>query len=238
MRRIWDRAPLAIDAVDGLPDGPQADVLVLAFASIGHDPAQMPSPEFRRTAVGGQGRAALFVMDRSRSWGNTPDFAPAVQAAVAHMRQRQTIRRIVTLGSSMGGFCALVAASLLPVDVVLAFSPQFSVDPRVMPQENRWRDWTRAIDRFTHATAPLPQTRITLFHGAVDDLPQALAFPVQRGLDHLLFPDQTHAGLAAHLKARGVMEGLLEAALEDDRRRLLRIAASAGGRLRQRLYPA
>lgn len=88
--------------------------------------------------------------------------------------------------------------------------------------------------------APLPPpggAQAWLFHGARDDLPQALRFPLQPGTEQILFPDLDHAGLVPHLKARGALAGLLEAALAGDRRRLLRIAASAGGKRRERLYP-
>lgn len=232
LQRIWDRAPLAIDYAPG------QGALVLAFSSIGHDPARMPAPEFIRTATA-QGRAALFIADHSRSWANTPDFAPALHHALAHARAdagaRGTVTRIAALGLSMGGFAALVAASLLPIDVTLAIGPQFSLDPAVMPQETRWRDWAARIPAFRHPTAPLPPGWTILLHGLTDDRDQALAFPQRAGVDHLLFPGQTHSALAPHLKARGGLQGLLDAAIAGDRRRLLRIATAAGGQRRDRL---
>ena len=71
-----------------------------------------------------------------------------------------------------------------------------------------------------------------VFHGAKDDMAHAERFPAKPGLDHLIFPDLGHSDLVPHLKERGALAGLLEAALQEDRRRLLRIAASAGGRRR------
>jgi hypothetical protein len=136
----------------------------------------------------------------------------------------------------MGAFCALAAASILPVSAVLAFGPQYSVDPGVMPQETRWAAWTARLSTGSCRTVPLPEgPQLYVFHGLQDDSAQALAFPQRPGLSHILFPDHGHSGLVTHLKARGVLPGLIEAAFAADRRRLLRIAASAGGRLRQRL---
>lgn len=230
--RIWDRAPLAIDYAPGQEGAPGQGALVLAFSSIGHDPARMPAPEFIRSATA-QGRAALFIADQSRSWANTPDFAPALHHALAHARAdaaaRGPVSRIAAIGLSMGGFAALVAASLLPVDVTLAIGPQFSVDPAVMPQESRWRDWTARIPAFRHPTAPQPPGWTILLHGLQDDRDQALAFPSGPATDHILFPSLTHSALGPHLKARGGLQGLLDAALAGDRRRLLRIATAAGG---------
>ncbi|PTE13990.1 hypothetical protein [Pseudogemmobacter blasticus] len=225
--RLVERGGLAFDLLAG-STGAFSGALVIAFASIGHDPARAPSPELVGTATAG-GRSALFVTDARRSWGQTADFAEGVQRAVALVRQRQEIRQILTLGSSMGGHMALRAASFLPVDVAMAFGPQSMLDPA----SPRWQPWA------AHAApiSPPPPTAgwTLLFHGMQDDLDQALGFPPAPGVDHVLFADQSHSGLMPHLKARGALAGLVEAALAGDRRRLLRIAASAGGRLRHRM---
>lgn len=222
--RIVTRGPFGIDLLEG-----KGGDLVISFSSVGHDPTRPPSPEFVGTATkGGAGRRALFVMDESRSWANDPGFGPALQAALAEVTRRAPVRRIATIGLSMGGFAALVAARFLPVQAVLAFGPQASVAPDMA--ETRWQDWTSRLPPLIWPHAPLPANGwACLFHGAADDLPQALRFPLQTGTDHLLFPGLTHTGLVPHLKARGVLAGLMDAALNGDRRRLLRIATSAGG---------
>jgi len=55
--------------------------------------------------------------------------------------------RVVFAGSSMGAFAALVFASLVPGAHVLAFNPQSTLDPALVPWENRYwigrrQDWT------------------------------------------------------------------------------------------------
>lgn len=226
--RLWDRAPFAVDLVDG----PGAD-LVIAFASIGHDPTRPPSPEFVATATGrgaaGPARRALFVMDAARSWANDPGFGPALQEAVAIVARRRPLGRVLALGQSMGAFAALVAAQVIPLDAVLAFGPQWSVAPGF--GETRWAEWTNRLPPLSWPTAPLPPAgcHAYLFHGLLDDTAQAMAFPVHSGTDQLLFPDLSHSGLVPHLKAQGGLQGLTDAALLGDRRRLLRIAQGAGG---------
>lgn len=123
------------------------EALVISFASVGHDPARAPSPEFAGSATAGE-RPALFVADESRSWTNAPGFAEVLANAVAAVKSRQPIRQVLLIGQSMGAFAALVAASLIPTDAVLAIGPQFSVDPVVMPGEARWAEWTRRIAVF------------------------------------------------------------------------------------------
>ncbi|MBZ4023320.1 hypothetical protein CKO11_12710 [Rhodobacter sp. TJ_12] len=238
MERLWDSAPFTVDYLPGAGHD-----LVIAFASIGHDPARPPAPEFIATATGrgtpAHPRPALFVSDASRSWGNDPGFGPALVGALTALRARQDIRRIATLGLSMGGYCALVAARLIPVDLVLAFGPQVAIGRDAVPGETRWTEWTAQLLqplRWPHA--PLPETgQAWLFHGGLDDLPHALRFPTDPRTEQVIFPKLRHSDLVAHLKTRGALSGLLAAALDGDRRRVLRIAASAGGQRRARLYP-
>ena len=222
---LVDRPPWRIAHLPG----PAPD-LVIAFASIGHDATRPPSPEFVRTATAG-GRPGMFVMDAARSWATAPGFGAALRAALDALRARQKIARILTIGSSMGGFAALRAADKLPVDAVIALSPQYRP---AAPGETRWRPWTDPLP--PDLTAPLPEGPwIVLMHAMEDDAAQAMAFPERRVVDHLLFEGISHSGLAAFLKAKGGLAGMIEAALAGDRRRLLRIASAAGGRRRAQL---
>lgn len=220
---LAQHGPWRVDALPG-----SASELVVAFASIGHDPTRPPSPEFVRSATAG-GRPALFVIDATRSFATAPGLAESLGQALETLRARQTVARTLAIGSSLGAFTALVAAQTLRFDAILAISPQHQP---AAPWETRWRDWTSGLP--ADLTATLPEgPAITLLHGMQDDATQALAFPLRPGVDHLLFPDQSHSGLAPHLKSRGLIEGMIAAALAGDRRRLLRILTGAGGQRRQ-----
>ncbi|SOC00244.1 hypothetical protein [Rhodobacter maris] len=234
--RIFDQPPFAVDYLPG-----RGADLVIAFASVGHDPARPPAPEFVASATG-RGtaafpRPALFVADASRSWANDPGFEAALTESLRAVRARQEVARVTTLGLSMGAFAALVATQVIAVDLVLAFGPQVSIAPGAVPGETRWAEWTGRIAPLRWKTAPLPDPgHAWLFHGGQDDLPHALRFPFRKNCDQLIFPGQSHSGLVPHLKQQGALSGLIEAALAGDRRRVLRIAASAGGWRRQKLF--
>lgn len=220
MQRVWDSAPFTVDYQHG-----PWDQLVIAFSSVGHDPARPPSPEFVRTLAG---RRASFVRDASRSWANDLGFEAAVLGAFRAACDAGPVTRVMTLGLSMGAFAALVAAQVLPVDVVLGFGPQYSIAPG--SGETRWAEWTDRLTAPRWRVAPLPARGwVCLLHGGLDDLPQALAFPVQAGLDQVIFDGIGHSELMPHLKAKGILAGLIEAGMQGDRRRLLRISAGAGG---------
>jgi hypothetical protein len=196
---------------------------VLAFSSIGADPTRPPAPEFVGTATD-EARPALFIRDASRSWVQVPDLFATLAAAIDQMRARHPITRIAAIGQSMGGVAALSAAACLPIDLVLAFGPQSFITPPA----TRWRDWTACLAPLAPLTTG--QARIVLLHGLVDDHAQAMDFAQVPGADHILFPTLTHSALCPQLKALGALNGLLASAIVGDRRRMLRIAASAGGR--------
>lgn len=213
LRLIHDHPPWQVHLAPGA-----GDAVVLAFASIGHDPTRAPSPEFVASATAGN-RRALFFTDASRSWGQHPGFAPAVAAGLAAAGPAM---RHVAIGSSMGAVCALRAAHLAPLDAVLALGPQSCLD------DPRWRHWTA---RLADTAAPPSATATwhVLFHGLADDQDQAMGFPETPGTDHILYPGLTHSTLGPHLKAKGALRGLIDAACAGDSRRLLRIVASTGG---------
>lgn len=207
--------------------------LVIACASIGHDPTRPPVPEFRRHAMAG-GRRTIFITDESRSWGQAPGLAGALAAAMAEVRRSGPLGRVLVLGQSMGAVMALKAAAQVGADAVLAFGPQSGLGALAPPGEGRWQPWA---GRLQDERVALPDgMAVTLFHGLRDDTAQARGFAQRKGVDHLLFPDQDHSGLCPHLKTCGALGGLIEAALAGDRRRLLRIAAAAGGTRRDRLW--
>ncbi len=236
LTRIFSTPMLAVDYHDGA-----GDTLVISFSSIGHDPTRLPSPEFVASATGhrhkGTSRRALFIMDQGRSWGNDPQFDEILRAAYAQALSTGPVRSVVAVGLSMGAYTALIAAQILPVTCVLAFGPQYSL--ALAKHHPAWKPWICGITQPRWSVAPLPPPpcQTYLVHGLRDDLPHAQAFPPSEGMDHILFDDLGHSELMPHLKLRGCLDGLINAALSQDRRRILRIFQSAGGRRLKEGWP-
>lgn len=81
------------------------------------------------------GISAIHVMGVREDWyqyAEMPEAMAAVREAVAGAE------RVMTYGSSMGAYAAIRFADAAGADTVLAFSPQYSIDPAKTPFEKRW----------------------------------------------------------------------------------------------------
>jgi S-formylglutathione hydrolase FrmB len=74
-------------------------------------------------------------MTRTNDWFQYRDFDLVTKAVRALTRSAE---HVLSYGSSMGGYGAIRFADAVGATQVLAFSPQYSIDRRVMPQEIRW----------------------------------------------------------------------------------------------------
>lgn len=150
------------------------------------------------------GFSALFVSDLARSWYQA--FEPGMlESAVA---ARIAGKRLVTLGNSMGGYGAIWASGFLPVETAIAFAPQFSMHPTVMPGEKRWRNFRSKIGKWRHrdlGSSFRDTTRYVTINGdAPADEQHWSRFPAGPNMEHLFVPGTGHYP-AAKLKEAGVL---------------------------------
>lgn len=144
--RSWDmmaNAPsgrASASAAAATPSSAGGGTLVIAFA--GADAALggginggVPSHEFVRACRKAGVRRALFVRDVLRAWylrgvgGRGGDSFEGVMALLRDEIAAVRPSRVVTIGSSMGGYAAVRAALALEADAALAFAPQVAIDP-------------------------------------------------------------------------------------------------------------
>jgi tetratricopeptide (TPR) repeat protein len=85
--------------------------------------------------------AVVFTASWSH-WFQTPEFDAALENARTVAAR---FRRVVTYGSSMGGYAAAAASKTLGAHAVVSISPQYSVDPAKVPWERRYQNWARKI---------------------------------------------------------------------------------------------
>lgn len=92
-------------------------------------------PGFGETFLQAAGISAIHVMGRREDWYQYPEMTTAMAAV------REAVAgadRVMTYGSSMGGYAAIRFADAAAANAVLAVSPQYSIDPVKAPFEQRW----------------------------------------------------------------------------------------------------
>lgn len=121
------------------------DTLVVCFSGIGKNTDPKPVLNFASSATQGGRNSVLYIADPQRTWLNAEGLVEAICTRALRKAKEVGATRIVTLGHSMGGFSALVIAGMLDAEVAIAFSPQLSIDPAVVPRENRWTEYRSKI---------------------------------------------------------------------------------------------
>jgi hypothetical protein len=123
----------------------------------------------------------------------------------------------------MGGFSALTLPGFVKVDTVLAFAPQMSVHPEIVPDETRWTMYRDRIQDYRirsiedHLNS---DTRYIVLHGRHGrEAPQRDRFPRRDNLRHFIMP-HTHHNVPQRLKKEGVLDTVFEQAISHQPRRL------------------
>ena len=138
-----------------LEEHPGSNALVVAFTSFGDAPGRPPRSFEWCDLLAGLPCGRLYLRDTSQLWfqhgalgaGTTPEELTSFIVTVAKGRP------ILTLGSSMGGFAALLYGALAGARSVLAVSPQTSIHPATRPvTEHRYLEVMDAA----HAEGPFP----------------------------------------------------------------------------------
>lgn len=209
LTRLIDNDDLEVSFV-GRP-GVGGQPVMVAFTGIrqGLGGIETEGPEFRR--ISRLYGATYFVVDRRQSWGNAVDF-DALRALVAETTPGAEIDMI---GNSMGGFMALASAGPMRARLVLAFSPQFSVKPDIVPFERRWQAQRNAITNWRFPSLQncwRDAAKYFVFFGdQPPDSHHAALFPKRDNL--LLTQVPGNHGLAKRLKGAGLLYETIERCL-------------------------
>ncbi|MBL9048921.1 MAG: hypothetical protein JNK19_02285 [Tabrizicola sp.] len=219
--------PLYIDYLPGT-----SRLLVLAFSGVGdrHNPVPMPEGT---VLTGWDGvNHVLFIRDASRSWMNAPGMIEALQAAVARAVEAIMPSRIVAFGNSMGGTAALIYASLSRLDAVLAIVPQYSVKSDLVPEERRWKHFSRNIAEWRFPAVPTLEGvsgDVMILHGGdAFEMIHARRFRTGPKVDHYVLPQYGHS-LASELKNKQVLRPLMTQVLEGNMPEARAVVEAAGG---------
>ncbi len=197
-----------------LSKGENSEVAIFTCTGVGHAMGgiDVQKKEFVNTAF--RHGTIVTVIDKTRSWGNRVDFQAIADAT------RDTLKNasmVMCVGNSMGAFNAVVLSHYVRANRCLAFATQYSVLPRIVPNENRWRKYVNAIERFeiesleswfgrdTHFTMLSGNELLEQHHWSKIPNQPNIANIVVRNADH---------DIAAHLKYRGLLESIFEHCLK------------------------
>ena len=228
--------PLKVGYVPG-----HTNRLVVVFSGVGNRREAQQPFEFFKTATQDSANHALFICDTSRSWLNADGVDREIIRVVAETAARIGDAEIHLLGNSMGATMALMLKDQIPAKTVLAFVPQFSVHPKIVPEETRWRHFRKNIKVFKYPQielAPNPNQTAFIVHGSVPgELLHAYRFPDVPGVRHFIVEGQGHS-MTKRLKRAGKLAGLIEAAFDARPYKFRRLMRRSGGVFMKDYVPA
>lgn len=127
---------------------------VVTFDNYGSGPG-FDRPGFGEIFLQKYGVSAVHVLGRGNDWyqyGDMWDALASVRRAV------EGAERVITYGSSMGGYAAVRFAEAAGAHSGLALSPQYSLDPAKAPDETRWRQEARCIRWLPDVDGPIQRS--------------------------------------------------------------------------------
>lgn len=214
---------LKIDLVQDSPDlcvwehRAKSDYAVLCLSGVGTDPDATPGHEFAMSATGNGARNVMFVSDPNRTWLNEAGLVEDIVDRFEKFVDATGAKWTIGLGHSMGGFAALVLSGFTRIDRVLALAPQFSVDPQIVPEDDRWMEHREKLTEFRIRDAGEYMNETTdyvIVHGRHPrETPQRERFPVAANIRHFVLPG-THHNVPQKLKAAGLLSPFIKAVFD------------------------
>lgn len=190
-----------------------AERVFLSFTGIGHKLGDIEVQKLEFVGSSSRRGVPIFFSDLNRTWGNGLDF----EAIAARLAPYLEGREVVAIGNSMGGFLAILATSYLKIDTVIAFAPQFSVHPEVVPGEIRWTNHRAKITTWRYPSLEghfHKGVRYYVFFGNEGrEILHYSRFPVVPNLMCVICPRMRHT-VATDLKARGLLDEVIAACVE------------------------
>ena len=176
----------------------------LAFSSIGQGTKYIQSEEFFNLT---KKYNVFFIRDITRSWFNNVD--------IKLIKKFLNKKRInFAIGYSMGGFNAIIFSTLFKVRKVIAFSPQFSIHPKISKDKSflnyasRIKEWKYPQLKFSENTDYL-----LIFGDSSLEKYHASLMPRKKNIKIVLIKDCDHQSIKK-IKRTGKMYKLINEFIE------------------------
>jgi len=172
---------------------------------------------FAESFLAGRDIPALHFVAKSNHWWHTLEMPTCLEIA-APLAARA--KRRVGYGSSMGAFGCLRFGDCLGLNAIAAFAPQYSVNPKKVPWEGRWKDARSQIQDFSGELCAKTCKEIFVFFDPVSiDAVHTKLIAAEMSIKHLAVPDCGHFVLK-HLNGHGVLgdmiQGIISGEIDDD----------------------
>ena len=151
----------------------------------------------------------MFVVDRETSWYNTID--------VDKIKSKLINQEVITIGNSMGAYNAIQFANDINVAKVIAFAPQYSVHPDIVPGETRWKSETKKIKQWKYKHLMFNDTtEYYIFSGNVKkEMYHTDMIPYQQNIHKFIL--KCGHNVSAKLKNKGILYTLITDCIEEAR---------------------
>jgi tetratricopeptide (TPR) repeat protein len=164
-------------------------------------------PAFGENFLRSAGVSAIHVMGRREDWYQYLEMVDAMRAV---REATAGAERVMTYGSSMGGYAALRFADAAGANAVLAISPQYSIDPAKVPFEKRWLQDSQRIQWLPDIDGAMTVTAkpVVVFDPSGDDLLHVRLIEEAIAIERIALPSCGHPA-ATFLEDVGLLGGLV-----------------------------
>ena len=185
------------------------DACVVTFDSF-TDTRTLGRPGFGQGFLHSREIDAIHVIARENDWYQYAEMGDAM--ATVHAATRD-YHRVVTYGSSMGAYAAIRLAGLAGAHAIVALSPQYSIDPKIVPFEYRWEEPSRRFQAVWERTLPYPDVEDAYVAYDPDnlDIKHLALFDQQFRFTHVRLPGAGHP-VTGYLVELDLLEGMVQQA--------------------------
>lgn len=171
---------------------------VLSFSSIGGGTKHIQNEEFFNLT---RKYNVLFIRDITRSWFNNVD--------IKLIKKNIIKKNCYAIGHSMGAFNAIIFSTLHRIKKVIAFSPQFSIHPRIT-KDTTFRNHALRIKKWKYPKLKFSKnTNYLLIFGDNDNEKYHASLIPKRKNIKIIFIDNCDHNTAKKLKMQNKLYKLI-----------------------------
>jgi hypothetical protein len=170
---------------------------VLSFSSIGRGRRYIQQNEFFYLT---KKYNVLFIKDITRSWFNNID----IKYIKSFLKKNN-----YAIGFSMGAFNAIIFSTLYPIKKLIAFSPQFSIHPKIS-EDDSFLNFAAQIKKWKYNKLKFSKnTKYLLIFGDNNKEKYHMSMmPKQKNIKIIVLKNCDH-NTALHLKKKGDLEKII-----------------------------